>query len=81
MLRCALLLLRVNHARTKEDVMVNRAHQLRLDLGDQLLWDQLEEGARQRSVSLLSQLLQEIWRDEKDREDQEQHHEGEASHD
>jgi hypothetical protein len=32
-------------------------------------------------VSLLSQLLQEIWRDEKDHEDQEQHHEGEASHD
>jgi len=61
--------------------MVNRAHQLRLDLGGQLLWDQLEEGARQRSVSLLSQLLQEIWRAERDHEDQEQHHEGGASHD
>ena len=44
--------------------MVSRSDQLRLALGDQPLWDQLEEETKQRCLALLSQLLQEIWNED-----------------
>ncbi len=48
--------------------MVSRSHQLRLDLGDQPLWDQLEEETKQRCLALLSQLLQEMWKEDPEEE-------------
>ena len=53
--------------------MVSRSPQLRLDLGDQRLWDQLEEETKQRCLALLSQLLQEVWREDKETEEDEGH--------
>lgn len=43
--------------------MAKRARQLRLDLlGPQHPWTQLEEEAKQRCLTLLKQLVQEVWR-------------------
>lgn len=53
--------------------MPSQGHQLRLDLGDQPLWSQLDEETRRRCLALLSQLLQEIWRLELTPEEEKNH--------
>ncbi len=44
--------------------MAKRVRQLRLDLGNQHQWDQLEEEAQKQCLAQLKQLIQEIWRQE-----------------
>ena len=42
--------------------MARRVRQLRLDLGDQHLWDQFQVEAKQQCLTLLKQLIQDVWK-------------------